>query len=100
LDPPTLTAASVSPPETATGVALLVVVPFPSSPLPLYPQQYAVPLVVTPQALMKPALTAANVSPPETATGVQPLVVVAFPRTPEPLSPQQYAAPLGVTPQV
>src|SRR5207249_11504548 len=98
--PRRLPARSVSPPEPAAGVALLGFVPCPSSPLRLYPQRCAVPLGVTPQALMTPALTAANVSPPETATGVVLLVVVPFPSTPQPLSPQQYAAPLGVTPQV
>jgi hypothetical protein len=39
----------VSPPETAIGVRLYVVVPFPSWPEPLYAQQYAAPLGVTPQ---------------------------------------------------
>src|SRR5437879_5832 len=45
----TLTAAKVSPPDTATGVRLMVKVPLPSWPLPLKPQQYAAPGVVTPQ---------------------------------------------------
>jgi len=99
---PALTAANVSPPETATGVVLFVVVLFPSSPLKFCPQQYAAPLGVSPQVCSAPALTAANVSPPETATGiaVAPLVVVLFPSWPTELIPQQYAAPLGVTPQV
>ena len=35
---------------SATGVGLGVVVPLPSSPKLLYPQQYAAPAVVTPQA--------------------------------------------------
>ena len=72
----------MSPPETATGVALLVVVPFPSSPAPLNPQQYAAPLVVTPQVCSYPALTAANVSPPDTATAASLFVVVPFPISP------------------
>src|SRR6266550_3316636 len=97
---PAPTAANVSPPDTATGVRLLIVVPFPSSPEPLSPQQYAAPLGVTPQVSQRTPLTAANVSPPDTATGAGLLVVVPFPSSPEPLSPQQYAAPLGVTPQV
>jgi hypothetical protein len=36
-------------PTTLVGTARSVVVPVPSSPLALYPQQYAVPLLVTPQ---------------------------------------------------
>ena len=60
----------MSPPDTATGVALAVVVPLPSAPSPLAPQQYAAPVVVTPQANPFPALTDANVSPPDTGPGV------------------------------
>jgi hypothetical protein len=44
-----LTAAKLSPPETATGLVRVVVVPSPSSPAPLPPQQYAAPADVTPQ---------------------------------------------------
>src|SRR5881628_13243 len=56
------TAANVSPPDTATGVVLLIWVPLPSWPPPLAPQQYAAPAGVTPQVTPPPALTAANVS--------------------------------------
>jgi len=46
-----LTVMNVSPPDTGTGVVLAaVVVPLPSWPRPLAPQQYAAPPVVTPQA--------------------------------------------------
>src|SRR5213593_2633556 len=65
-----LTAAKVSPPDTATGVELLILVPLPSSPLPLWPQQYAAPAGVTPQVAATPALTEANVSPPDTVRAV------------------------------
>ena len=56
--------------RTITGVVLAVVVPLPSSPRGLLPQQYAPPLVVTPQALKYPAITEAKLSPPDTTTGV------------------------------
>jgi hypothetical protein len=47
--PPDVTNWKVSPPDTATGTNLVVVVPSPSWPRSLRPQQYAVPLLVTPQ---------------------------------------------------
>ncbi len=40
---PVVTTAKVNPPETATGLADAVLVPSPSCPLPLLPQQYAWP---------------------------------------------------------
>ncbi len=80
-----LSAAKVSPPDTSSGVVLVLVVPLPSWPLPLKPQQYPVPAVVTPQAKYLPALTAAKLSPPVTATGVGLLVVVPLPSSPLPL---------------
>jgi hypothetical protein len=46
---PALTEAKASPPETATGVLLPILLPFPSSPLGFTPQQYAAPLAVTAQ---------------------------------------------------
>src|SRR5579862_1067624 len=88
-------ATNVRPPETRLGTALSVVVPFPSCPKALKPQQYALPLVVSPQALSSPlALSASNASPPDTATGVVAGVVVPFPNSPSALFPQQYATPL------
>ena len=91
----------MSPPDTATGTPLFVVVLFPSSPWALYPQQYAAPLVVTPQVSESLVLTAVNVSPPETATGVRRSVpYVPSPSSPTVLFPQHYAAPLDVTPHV
>src|SRR5207245_11273560 len=81
--------ANVSAPDTPTGAALGVVVPCPSRPKRLSPQQYAAPPGVTPQVVPAPALTAAKVRPPDTATGVALLVVVPFPSWPESLSPQQ-----------
>jgi hypothetical protein len=46
---PALTLAKVSPPLTGTGMKLGLVVPFPSIPEELSPQQYATPAGVTPQ---------------------------------------------------
>src|SRR5207249_4229317 len=97
---PVRTVAKVSPPPTPSGVVLPVVVPSPSWPLLLSPQQYAAPTVVMPQVFRNPALTAAKVSPPETAAGVELLVVVPLPSWPWLFSPQQYAAAALVTPQV
>src|SRR5207244_196363 len=87
------------------------VLPVPSCPYGVAPQQYAAPLVVTPHAKPDPALIALKVSPPATATGVvlhawgcETLkqfwgpVVVPMPSSPAMLSPQQYAAPTVVTP--
>jgi len=59
---PALTEAKVSPPSTRTAVVLFVVVPSPSSPKVLSPQQYVVPSGVTPHVWELPALTAAKVS--------------------------------------
>src|SRR5439155_24887914 len=79
--------------RTITGVVLGVVVPLPSSPLGLLPQQYAPPVVVTPQALKYPAMTEAKLSPPDTATGVVlALSMPPSPRRPQKFQPQQSAA--------
>src|SRR5438094_10525809 len=90
----------VSQPATSTGTALLVVVPLPSSPTVLKPQQYAAPPVVSPHVKPLPVLTTAKLSPPETSTGVPLPVVEPSPSWPQVLSPQQYAAPPVLTPHV
>src|SRR5205814_9520958 len=87
-------------PPTGTGVARGPVVPSPSCASWLSPQQYAAPLVVTPQVWNDPALTATNRNPPATGTGVARATLVPSPSCPKRLSPQQYAAPPGVTPHV
>ena len=46
---PALTEVKESTPETATGVVWTSVEPLPKTPVSPRPQQYAVPLVVTPQ---------------------------------------------------
>jgi len=86
--PPALIEANVRPPDTATGIELLAVVPLPSWPHLLNPQQYATPLVVRPQ-LPWPALTVPKLNPPETGTGVLEFVVVPLPSWPYALLPQQ-----------
>src|SRR5436190_11848840 len=62
---PALTALKLTPggAETATGVVLMPpVVPLPSPPSSLKPQQYAAPSVVRPQACPLPALSAVKTS--------------------------------------
>src|SRR3989442_12893084 len=71
---PALPAARVSPPATAAGIALFVVVPLPSWPRPLFPQQYATPAAVTAQVGSSPPPTVAKV---RTAT-----VIAAVPLCP------------------
>ena len=77
-----------------------MVVPSPSWPLPLEPQQYAAPVGVRPQVCPPPALSAVNVRPPATGVGSRRWVVVPSPSCPLALKPQQYAAPVVVRPQV
>src|SRR5256885_8594833 len=85
---------------TCTGVALDVVVPLPSWPYRLSPQQYAAPVGVTPHVSWVPALRELKVRPPPTATGWGSLTVLPSPSSPHVLVPQQYAAPLLVSAQV
>src|SRR4051812_22341465 len=84
---------------TATAVKDSVVVPLPSWPLPLYPQQYAQP---PERAHMCPVVT--GLPPPpaviavafvrlETVTGIDESVVVPSPSWPWLLSPQHFAVP-------
>jgi hypothetical protein len=68
------------PPETATGVELLVVEPVPSWPDVLSPQQYAAPALVSPQVYEPPTARALKFNPPETATGVELLVEPSLPQ--------------------
>ena len=80
-----------------------VVVPSPSSPLPLSPQQRTAPAVVSAQleAMVLPAAIAATpLDRPTTCTGVSRLIVVPSPSWPEKLLPQHLAAPAVVTAQL
>jgi hypothetical protein len=99
--------------DTRAGAERFVVVPSPSSPVLLSPQQYAVLPVVTAQVCVPPALTAETLRPPVTATGTSAqgtvlfldkgsvqVVLVGPPTCPDPFIPQQYALPPDVTPQM
>ena len=97
---PALTVKKVWLPETSTGTRLGLVVPSPSWPLTLCPQQCAAPDVVTPQVKENPALMEAKAWLPKTATGTSFSMVVPSPSWPLPLFPQQRAAPDVVTPQL
>src|SRR5438876_12385614 len=84
-------------PTTRTGAVRFAVVPSPSWPLALKPQQYTPPSPVVPQVCRSPALTDVNTSgdapDPTTCTGVLLLVIVPSPSSPRLLLPQQYDAP-------
>ena len=98
---PALTDAQLFPPLTSTGVVLFPrVVPSPSRPLLLDPQQYASPAVVTPHVWLRSALTDAQLCPPLTLLGAKRCIVVPSPSRPLLLYPQQYASPVVVTPHV
>src|SRR5437870_1511420 len=87
-----LIATALPRPETLTGVDRFVVVPSPSWPWMLSPQQRTVP-ATSAQVSSRPAAIAAAFVRPETLTGVGRLVVVPSPSSPEPLSPQQRTVP-------
>ncbi len=81
-------------PVTGTGIKLSVVVPFPSSPWELLPQQTAPPLDT---AQGEPSPTETEVTPlasPVTCTGVELFVVAPFPSAVE--YPQHRTPPLDV----
>jgi hypothetical protein len=59
------------PPATGTGARLLLSDPLPNCPCSLLPQQYAAPVVATPQEKLVPAMTDLKVIPPATAVGVE-----------------------------
>src|SRR5438094_468468 len=93
-------AANVSPPDTASGVADdTTLLPAPSWPRALLPQQNAAPAVVRPHVPFVPAPSNLNVRPPTTRVGVVRVVVVLSPSCPELFTPQQNAAPVAVRPQ-
>src|ERR1700733_13963967 len=87
-------------PLTATGVDESVVVPFPSSPYVLSPQQSTVPPVRRAQAWTSPPAMAVVLVRPLTGTGVPESVVVPFPSWPFALAPQQSTVPPVRRPQV
>src|SRR3989454_4872005 len=75
---------------TRIGINRSVVVPSPSSPLPLAPQQYPTPAAVTPQVWAVPAVTALKLTPAgaSTSTGLDRGVEEPPPRRPRPSPPQ------------
>ena len=82
------------PADLDRGTELLVVVPFPSSPLPLSPQHHTVPPVFSAHVWSPPAVTVAqSVACPLTWTGTELSVVVPFPSSPELLTPQHHTVP-------
>ena len=84
----------------SAGVERLVVVPSPSWPKLLLPQQ-TTPVAVTAQVWLLPAEIAATPLPsPLTGVGVERSVVVPSPSWPPEFSPQQTAAPAVVTAHV
>src|SRR5689334_12238132 len=101
-DPPAVIDAKVSPPFTATGDGCPLKVPlapFPSSPSPSHPQQYAAPPVTMPQVNGPCADNAVKVCPPATAVGAMAeSLVVPIPSWRAVLLPQQYAWPVAVRP--
>src|SRR5947209_3355570 len=86
-------------PATSTGVTLLVVEPFPSSPFPFLPQHLAPPALVTAQLWRPAAIAPTPLVRPVTSTGVLLSVVELFPRTPSELWPQHLTPPALVSAQ-
>jgi hypothetical protein len=81
-------------PLTATGVLLVVVVPFPNFPKPLSPQQSTPPVASSAHVWLCLAVMAVAFVMPLTATGAPVLpVVVPFPNCPEVFKPQQSTPP-------
>ena len=76
-------------------------VPVPSCPVPLYPQHFAAPPLVSAHVWKSPEVIATipEVSP-LTWTGVDEPVVVPFPSCPSQLPPQHFTAPPVVSAQV
>jgi len=88
-------------PCTSTGVSVLLVVPFPSSPLWLSPQQSMWPLASSAHVCTPPELTWVAVVMLSTSTGVSDeLPVVPSPSWPLLFSPQQSMWPLESSAQV
>src|SRR2546422_4217731 len=87
---PALTALKLTPggAETATGVVLMPpVVPLPSPPSSLNPQQYAAPSVVRPQACPLPALSAVKTSGGRGGGGPEAGTKTSPPSPPAPTTP-------------
>src|SRR3954464_5700691 len=99
-NPPPAIALYFWPPRTPDGVARLSVAPLPSSPSTLYPQQRAVPELLTAQVWAPPAARALKLSLEETALGCGVLVVELLPSWPKSFQPQQKILPELFRPQL
>ena len=75
-------AVTLARPVTATGVSRWVVLPSPSSPLPLYPHATSVPSLFSARQCWAPSAMAVTLARPVTATGVSLWVVVPSPSWP------------------
>ena len=97
LMPPAAIATTGPPrPTTSTGVRLPAVVPLPSWPERLRPQQLTPPAIVSAQVCQELALIATIVFPAlvkSTSTGTRLLVVVPLPSWPASLAPQHFTPP-------
>ena len=86
---------------TLTGVSESDDDPFPSCPLLLAPQQYAVPSTASPHVWFMPALMLCHAIPLLlTGTAVVRLMAVPSPSCPRVFAPQQYASPAVLIAQV
>ena len=109
--PPVVTLWNASRPVTTDGTGLVAQLadnPLPSWPFWFEPQQYALPVAVTPQVCASPALTEVNEAWPCTACGDVTLEFIPgiglegsalTPTCPLPFEPQQYATFATVHPQ-
>src|SRR3989442_720962 len=92
--PPMLTAEKVTPGGAAIGWGVVRMLPWST------PQQYAAPLLSTPQDEFSAMLTALKATPGAfTSVGTGLFVLVPLPSSPDRFQPQQYAEPPAVTPQ-
>jgi len=84
--------------DTATGAELEMVVPLPSRPSKLLPQQLTAPVFNNAHVWELPAVIETAVADPSvnaaTATGTKLEVVLPLPSSPLPLKPQQLTAPV------
>lgn len=83
-----------------TGTLLEDVVPSPSWPRALYPQQYAAPSEVAAQVWDSPASSRVALARPSTVTGIVWMVLAPLPSCPCMLLPQHFTFPPTVSAQV
>src|SRR5574338_409829 len=93
---PAVSDANVTPPDTGLGAVAVSVVPFPSCPEKLEPQQYAEPPGSRPHACCSPTVIVTYLRLPLTGCGPRAPEAVSFPMT----FPQQEARLSLARPQV